>query len=509
LHSFDYPPLVFGMASILDLPNELLCEIGNFLLPLDIEAFALASKRCYSGIKPVLDDHLSLKKQYSVLQYGILLEDSGMNTSLFFSTAGSVPVIQHIAAVIENPALALYPKAIRLTHCDVFGSGSRYASDNEEFRQIRESIMLKHQTKLKEIYLENDFLVADLWEASSDAFCGPSHGIHAVMMMLTLLPNLVSLSLDGWGLQYACWVESVYCAALRNRGLHLMQREQFLTQLRNLTVTGGDSPYHPRCASDGGDLQDIAAFAMLPSIRTLRASHLRGMEDFEWFSTESQAKFLDCIAAPFEDSSSTLTDVHLTASEIRIQAFREFLSGISALKRFTYHHCLTQWTTYIPYQPMQLIDLLRRFAHQSLEELDIERTDCHEQHECVAHASSKSLRVFSVLRKIRLEDSVFGRIGAVHDDASFDRPQSCEECGTRIVWEKLPAGLTLAEALPSSIEHVTLVQKMNDANTSMLLNGLAEEERLPNLRDVIVETPQGELEVRFKFGQPDVESVDQ
>ncbi|KAL8966553.1 MAG: hypothetical protein Q9183_003321 [Haloplaca sp. 2 TL-2023] len=491
------------MASIMDLPNELLCWIGNFLLPLDIEAFALANKRCYSGIKPLLDDHLTLKRQYSAVRYGILQSSTPETDGSYFSTARSVPALQHIVAIIQNPTVALYPTTMRVGYCGRLGYESQCVSDNQEFRPLRESIIMKHETKLKEICFESQVLTSNLRKAASEALCEPNYEIHAVIIMLTLLPNLVSLSLDCWGFQGTDWDHCVYWAASVHRGLRPMQRQPFLAQLRDLTLTSDYPLGDPIICRDGGTLQQVAAFGMLPSIRTLRASRLYNDMIFDWF----------LLTIPFQRGSSTLTDVQFTASNIHPHAFASFLAGITALKRFTYHHCVKQWSRpSIQYQPVRLIDELRQYTRHSLEELNIEGTDCHQDPECETR-SSHSLRGFRVLRKIRLEDQVFVEYGAELPDADGDSIyfpyHFCDKCGDKIVYQKnLPPMLTLAETLPSSIEHLTLVQKMNDADFSMLLDGLTEEERLTNLRDITVETPQGESEVRFNFRQSEVENQD-
>ena len=56
----------FTMAIFSDLPNELvLCIWGYVIEPDDVESFALVSKRIYSLSSQFMNEHASLKRQYS------------------------------------------------------------------------------------------------------------------------------------------------------------------------------------------------------------------------------------------------------------------------------------------------------------------------------------------------------------------------------------------------------------------------------------------------------------
>ena len=474
---------------MLSLPNEILGRIIQAVPLPDLESLAFTSKHVYALAEKTLKRHLMLKKKYSVLRIRYLEADRVVDAPADIPDDAK-GVFLLLNRIIVEPDIAYYPRTLYL--------GNRDSFDDEQDYQIPErlsSITASHCAALRNSLDGSHFLNDRGYDTISDNF----DDWLALHLLVTAIPNLESVFEDctqSYG--SAVLSEVIQDIAAANRDEKSTFHGKALTKLQHFSVLPtGSVPL----TMDG-----FGSFGMLPSMRVLSGSRIDCNKEFIW-------------PTDFHLAPCCVTDLDITHSAVKSSAIEELIFGIPALKRFRYHHSGTEIGD-APYRPNAYLGSLRTRAIASLESLDIwvrfpELLGEDEKDQQYLG----SLKMFSVLKFIRLEIVAFERIepdqasddealheGKFYQDQSSrrleamaakgsddgedtdDKSEACQDEEDVTVLESLMD--RLVDVLPFSVKSLTLIQRSNDEDMRDLLKGLINEkaEKLPNLTKITFES---------------------
>ena len=217
----------------------------------------------------------------------------------------------------------------------------------------------------------------------------PDNEAAAVSLLLTLLPNLTSITLQDGTFVHETLSDIVQRVAEVNRDPSSSCFGQALAYLEEFKLERSDTEMSE-------DMNSYASFAMLPSMRYLQGDKVAG-EILYWPPT-------------FQYHSCAVTRIEISDGAISTKAFENLLSAITALKQFVYFHAgpIVGNTSY---DPLGIIDILRSYAAHSLEDLNIEAhqnsisLDDDDLDDDGDHVGS--MHIFCSLKTIRLEDHLF------------------------------------------------------------------------------------------------------
>ena len=392
--------------SFLDLSNELLHRIIQAVPRNDLLSLSLTCRWLYALCDKALKRHLTLKK-YSTVSFGNYCGglDSihrSYNPEVHADAKDAMLLIEDI---IKDPEIMEYPEIMCLGNCidvggDRFGSGPWDDEEKEIYRK-RQSVINHRSSEWKRLIEDCDFIFEEEEKSSFATLCNPSNEGVAVGLALTMLPNLKRIATQDWMRSYSsdriCPI--VVRIAEANQDSHSPFHNKALTNLREFFMSHRDD-------EGGEDVRIFIPFAMLPSMRYLGGTEISAEENY-------------IPHVEIRPGSSLVTEIEFLHSAISAENFYELLSGISALRKFTYHHDdLTDFDC--RYEVREIVRLLRKYAASSLQHLDIvtyfsgvvENDVKHQQ--CVGF-----LQMFTVLQVIRLEDVAF-------QDPSLDNDSNYE-----------------------------------------------------------------------------------
>lgn len=443
------------MFTILDLPNELLDQIIAVVPPSDLEAFARSNKTLYTHSRSALDVHFTRRREYSALSWNY-----SAPLGEYAGTLGVEPPCEQpidcryakllLGGLLEKPDLIYYPTSLSIGHRE---DGSYVNADGEEGidREIVERAKHIHANYTKQFTLmvdSCDLIEADLKVVLGDAICIPNdyhNHMAATCLLMTMLPNLVSVALSGRP-DEDCGLHNIVCQiALANRDPRSPYHMMALKLLREYSM-------EPDGDMDGEDVNCYSPFAMLPSMRSLRGYGVYGRK-FEW-------------PKGFQPGSSMVTSIEIKRSGIGTRAFNKMLSGIAALKKFTYQYEATGNVEYVvTFEPVRLIGALRQHACHSLESLDMmEYKDEHTPG--LEGKEIGSLRHFARLKIIRLERLLFKRSYSTAwvERSALTSQDGLFQNGDGAGSERHVPRRVL-NALPASAEHLTLIRLVTVGRT--------------------------------------------
>ena len=458
------------MSTFQDLPNELVSRICHFVRAPDLLAFALGNKVIHTLAQDALKRHRELSKRYSLLEIGRLECPETTNAADADDTHEALKLL---GTILHDPCVAYHPKSMRVGYCGHEESDplSDLEPEDDDFGP-RRSVLASHAAQLKQMVDECPFVVPNLKGKLKELLLQPENEHGAVSLLLTLLPNLKHVFLEDWSHCADTLRHVVGQIADANRDPSSPDHGKALTRLVECSMNHGDTEM-------GEWIDGFGVFAMLPSIRTLRGTQICG-ENADW-------------PTGLRPRSSTVTEINFTISAIDAKSFRGLLEGICGLKKFTYSHGGALVGNAV-YTPVAIIDLLRKHASQSLDLLDID-TDSPEEGEDREDRSIGSLHMFTVLKKIRLEENLFQ---LPEEPADFDKESPKALPGGEIHEEESVPSSThetqierLVDILPPSVIWFALVQLEDKEETRKRLEGLAEPkaEQLPKLKRLTFEYP--------------------
>lgn len=460
------------MSPFLNLPNELLSRVSHFVRPADLLAFALTSKLIYNLAQAALDRHRELSKRYSLLSIGSL--ESLSDTIDARNVDDTHHALLLLGTILQDPDVAYHTRDMLIGDCGFDESENLYEQIQEEILGLRQSIVTNHSVQLQQLVDECPFVAHEWKEYLKKLLLQPGNEHGAVCLLLTLLPNLKHVHLEDWSYCSDTLRHIVGQIAEANRDAASLHHGKALSLLAECSMNHGDT-------EAGESVDGYGVFAMLPSIRTLRGTQIRG-EQSDW-PTELRPR------------SSTVTNIEFTYSAIDVETFHGLLEGIRCLKKFTYAYGGGNVGD-AEYKPIGIIDALRKTASQSLELLDIE--GLHETYDDYAEGDDKSvgsLIMFTVLKKIRLEDTIFQLPEELESPTTLPESEFYEDSDT-------PTMERVVDIFPPSVRGFTLIQLEETQESKRLFYGLADlkAEKLPNLKRLTFEHPDPLEDEELKVG---------
>ncbi|KAG6994081.1 hypothetical protein G7Y79_00047g083070 [Physcia stellaris] len=304
-------------------------------------------------------------------------------------------------------------------------------------------VVARHSTGLRKIIDECIFIPEKDKESTFESLCKPTGEVVAVRLLITLLPNLQSIAFEGKIRRLPILAKAVERIAIANRDPTSPCHNKALVHLSKISV-----------GSEDVDSQEspciYGPFAMLPSLKSIQGYRI-DVESITWPHS-------------FHDWTSNVSEIDIRESAVWAAAFSELIRGISALKKFTYHYAGT-WTEDEDYDPAGIMAALRQHAAHSLVSLDMvadqEDLECHEEPED-QHVGS--LRMFQVLKDVRLEEMAFhfrirvplDNVQALMDEYEVLTEEDDEDSTEENEWED--GCERLVDILPASVQTFQLRQ---------------------------------------------------
>ena len=455
------------MTSILDLPNEILYRIFTFVSTQDIPSFALTNKAIHVLSGDAVKRFHDVRNRYAVLTLGDYVDAE--NYSLGIGGNGAEDAYLILEDIFTDSDVALFTKKVRIGQREEDIEDEEDDVDDGENGLIdsRRKVVRTHLSCIKDLLDSSRLVPEDVKETVLARFEDAVNQADAITILLLLLPNVESIVLQDGSCASFRLRSVVETVAAANRNPQSPDHGKSLNKLHEIFIEHEDTEM-------GEDVNLYGPFALLPSMRSLQGNQIDGLE-FCWpDSVQSHI-------------SSLVTDINIELSAVSSDAFGTLLDGIAALKHFRYHH-VGAMTGDSYYDVSGIVEALRRNATHSLSTLEIEAMDSEnlnedEQEQCIG-----SLKMFSCLRSIRLEDMVFrknpdemGRPRTLSVGASYGQRQHMREKDCNMS--------RLIDVLPASTKGLTLISTMSDEEVWHMLQGLAEgkNDMLPLLKRITFE----------------------
>ncbi|KAL8783155.1 MAG: hypothetical protein Q9213_004847 [Squamulea squamosa] len=454
------------MSPILDLPNELLYRIVSLTPWSDLVPFALSCRAIHVRCKDTLQERLALKKYSALTVGGFDLDESYFTGSDDLMVDSKHNAVLILGNILDEPDVANWSRIIRIgdlcNENEPFFDGH---DSDDDYRDEMQLVVERHSIGLEKMVKECVFIPEGDKTDAFESLCKPTGEVVAARLLLTLLPNLHTVAFQSNSYGVTKLLEVVERIAVANRDPNSSHHGKALGQLREITMDRWDTEF-------GEDPHVYGPFAMLPSVKVIRGFKIDG-QYFHWPSS---------FAAP----SSNVTEIDIEHSAVTSGAFRALLGGISALRKFTYHHGGATVGEGL-YDPAGIVKALIEHAAASLISLDIDAKDTYMDEEEVQYVGS--LQAFRVLKTIRLEEHTFQyRIviafenvqalsdGQYHEEEDSQSDDSREDGS----WDRL------VDILPASIQTFKLVQTPDAKGFKELFEGMTKHksEKLPALKTI-------------------------
>lgn len=376
------------MSSLLTLPNELVTRVSHFVRAADLLQFALTSKLVFALTQDALNRHRELSKRYAVLEVGSY--ESPSNAIDGWKGDDTNHALLLLGTILQDPDVAYHTKGLHIGDCGSDDSDNPYENTHQDILESRQAVSTNHSVQLQQLVDECPFISPNSKEGCKGLLLQPGNDHGAVCLLLTLLPNLKLVHLENW---YRCsdtFRHIVGQIAEANQDPASPNYGKALSRLVEFSMNHEDIDM-------GVWLDDFGVFAMLPSLRTLCGRQISGCGDsVDW-------------PAELRPSSSNITKIDFTHSAIDAQSFCGLLEAIHCLQKFTYHFAGADVGS-ADYTPMAIVDILRKTASRTLELLDMEGISKSIEQDSFREGDKRatgSLHMFTALKKIRLEDTLF------------------------------------------------------------------------------------------------------
>ncbi|MCJ1458004.1 hypothetical protein MMC28_008373 [Mycoblastus sanguinarius] len=247
---------------------------------------------------------------------------------------------QLVKAVLLQPEAALYVQDLKIDGCrGQWGWVDNYHEEIPEHTEYPEADMRLFEKQVQETrYVPNDNKHA--WVAEIKA--GVEDGL--IALALTLLPNLASIDFQDSIEMY------MRVAEVARR---IAQEPSGSSPLSNLThVNVGMPP--SACSDEHAEAEAIEMFAGLPSVRVINGNKVGGNDEY--------------LESLMLITSSNVTDLNFSKSDIPPQRLMLLLSGFSCLQSFTYWPSIDLDRAY-GFEPLLIVNALMAYARNTLREL--------------------------------------------------------------------------------------------------------------------------------------------
>ena len=446
------------MARLLDLANELLLGVISFVRVEDIEAFTSCNRRIYRVSQDVLQKHRAMKKKFSRVQLTFL------NPGTTRVHSSSVHPMVWLEIITLDETAASYPTLLHIhdnirSHDAGKGYSSRISTDTKDLIY----------SKLDQCpYIPREEL--ERWKKDIDSRQKISFDI-ALALLLTLLPNLQSISTDGLRKIPHCTENMVVQIAKA----HHVDKEHthpssHLASLNHAgTPSGSDNSLgSANCPSIGLCLP----FTGLPSFRSVSGDIVHG-------STWDGLEDLQSLSKTFE---SAVTNINFTQSSISSLKFEKLLCRCGVLQVFKYED---DGMHFGELRFGRILDSLLTHAGHSLCSLDLSAKNVYvfppgwcESPEDSDGAKAPlhcyvfmgSLRHFQVLRNVKVDSAMF-----IEKVLNADTDGKISSKVHRLV-----------DILPASVEKLCLVARLGSRSSNRMFDGLVESKAdvLPRLEEI-------------------------
>ena len=232
------------MAGFDDLPNEIILDTLEVVLPEDLENFAQTSKRVFLLAKPLLEHHRQLIRLHSTFKSKQVRRDG-------FRFA---PIPTLLMKIRNEPHIGRYIREVKLKSLLRTYSGPIRSNDSNKDREfygkqrnlVNAVIAQSNVANIQSFYHPNERLYSKSCESYEEFL---------VVLFLLLLPNLNSLSLS-WNPARDYFRDMIRQSALDGNC--------WLANLTTVRVKGG-------FVSKDLEVRDLSLFSSLPALKSLMA----------------------------------------------------------------------------------------------------------------------------------------------------------------------------------------------------------------------------------------------
>ena len=420
------------MATLLALPNEILLNIIEELIPDDQPYFALSCKRMQTLSQKSLISYRECKKKYAVVKFHGCPEQD--------SEADLPALLQHI---IADQKTTLYPRSMILeglicsmecSHTFEYspGNGDNDHSDTEVKK-------LGSIEKLNSIINHFDNGTSKTKDETNDQRLGagkvclysPSQWSTMLGLLLTTFPNIETLTLKYFSDKMLQVQDLLWNVVEKNRGPGHTGPTIF-TKLKTVIVDASEFV-------GADDAEVFACFALFPSVECLIGKQIVSLNppgsNVIWTVSEYLRLWHPSLA---------VTEINFQESRLTFEYFSRLLHGIKRLKRFTYGFWRGPWGDSFGTDPYRLIDLLLLHSKTTLEYLELKGFGSKPAYPPDGTGYG-CLRDFEALKEVRIHAALW-TISEEHHQA-FRSQLDCIRHEEYIVFP-------LVEMLPSCVEMV-------------------------------------------------------
>ncbi|KAK0512628.1 hypothetical protein JMJ35_004645 [Cladonia borealis] len=445
------------MAILLDLANELLLPILDYLPPIEMVSLAMSCKR----INTLAQDNLTLqrqriKKYQNVTLWGCCRHQTRPHPILL------------LRDICNDWRVAYYARSLVIECCGSHPTPWVTDSDRSWNETAQAAYLMPLEAeKVKSVLPKITTTVCKMlrmalrWDEAkvNNALDMTEHGARGAILGLLVvsLPTIKSVSLKGYVWRDDLWIDSLKSIIDQQNPHSGSSGASFLMDVSELNLI---QQYESRSAMSWS----IVPFATLPSLRVIRGASLKS------YSIDNNL-FADNFGLP----PSPVTEIDLQRTHLTTNDIGNVLRYVQVLTRFRYDR---QENIYRGAEPGEIFRALLTCASQSLESLAL--TSATASREPWDEDITESLRGFKVLKELHLPSNASVASKSISN------------------WRSLATEYTprLVDLLPASIETVRLVGEMTWKEIAPLLLGLPEgkAEYLPKLKEILfkVGRDQGE-----------------
>lgn len=434
-----------GQGHLFSLPNEVVHQIADELDPDGLGSFVLTNKTAYSLSQRAIKRHQEFIEKYSALRFGNPGTWHGNDWLgdhfLFF-----------LKIILLNPRIAHYPRSIHAAEWD-------YDIDDNAIEEVDNlaDVIACYSSDIAALGTEHHWLKGPVRrEVWRDALRVPTNQYHHLAMLLTMLPNLQTITLTSMSHDSEPLREMVWAIAAANRDPQSAVYKRALGKLTKIEIDRSDTEM-------GEDMTLCHPFTALPSMRLVHGRMIDGDISQRKLHPQSYDQ------GPAGLQPRQIEDINFDYSAVDLESLDAMLSTIGDLKRFTYDYAGCNVGS-APFFSGGIVALLREHAGHSLVRLDLTADDSSMDNgepnptsKYIQDQFVGDLKDFKKLQILRLNDTAFQK----PDDGEIVR---------------------LVDVLPASIRSVRLVSQIQEGDSADLFIGLAEgkKEVLPRLKKLVL-----------------------
>jgi len=439
---------VHNMSGLLQLANEILYQIINNVSPDDIINLSLCSKEVHRLCHDALKLHQERTNSFSSMVF----------RECAIHKEGAHPIAL-LAEICNDWRVAYYVTSMtvdcfELEYWQEEMDVEMETSEGQNRDLALDILFKKLSSDMQGLMSESPYLKKANTFDSIPQYCWKDVRDSALGLLLVLLPNLKSVSLSDnmWQAKTCRKVlgRIISCHALPDS--HEQSRPMPLSNLAEVKIYGSGAPYHLEA-----NLGFFEYWVSLPSTNSLFGSAVVSFSEFDWHHALK---------------SSNVTDINLQKSSVLGKHLGQLLSGIKALRRFTYDYDEQLYNRGGDHGP-KIVRTLLKHTRSTLESLTITG---YMPSQCFM--GGISLKPFETLKIARFPCCLF-----LKDEADFEGED--DEVDLKMWLDDIPRLINL---LPATIEKIELDGEIKMGSVESLLidmDGPDQELLIPNLKKIV------------------------